>query len=70
MAIAKAGSAMMRSVSSVSGTEGNANVGKASGRWPRSATVFSGRPSHCPTSVTTTMHTSGDGTAVVRRGSR
>jgi hypothetical protein len=70
IAMANAGSAMMRSVSSVSGTSGSAKAGSAPGSWPRSATVFSGRPSQWPTSVSTTMHTSGDGTAVVMRGSR
>ncbi len=45
MAIASAGSAMMRSVSIDAGTSGRPKLGSASGSRPRSATVASGRPS-------------------------
>lgn len=42
-AMARAGPAMIRSVSRLSGTAGQANSGSASGRRPRSATVRTGR---------------------------
>ena len=70
IAMASAGRATRRSVSSVRGTSSQANTGIASGSRPRSATVFTGRSSQEATAVSTTMHTSGEGTAVVRRGSR
>ena len=70
IAMAKRGQGDEASVSSENGTGGSAKTGNASGSRPRSATVFSGRCSHCATSVSTTMHISGDGMAVVIRGRR
>lgn len=70
IAMASAGSAIRRSVSSVKGTSSHANTGRASGNWPRSATVCSGRPNHDAIAVSTTMQISGEGMARVRRGSR
>ena len=70
IAIAKAGSAIRRRVSSDQGTSGRANEGKDCGSSPRSATVLSGSCSPTAKPVTTTIATSGDGTARVRRGNR
>jgi len=61
MAIASAGSRMMRSVSSDTGTCGNANTGSASGNCPRSPTVGSLRPRADASTVSTTTQISGDG---------
>ena len=61
MAIASAGSRMMRRVSSDTGTCGSANMGSASGNWPRSPTVGSLRPRADASTVSTTTQISGDG---------
>ena len=68
MAIASAGRAIRRSVSSDQGTCGSPKLGRPSGSRPRSATVFRGRSSQCAATVSTTMQTRGEGTAVVSRG--
>ena len=63
MAIARAGRAMMRSVSRLAGISGRANSGRLSGRWPRSATVLRGRPMKLASSVSTSTQISGEGMA-------
>ena len=67
MAMASAGSKMVRSVSSVAGTSGRPQAGRALGSWPRSATVASGRPRHDASTVSTNTQISGDGMAVSAR---
>ncbi|MNX93577.1 hypothetical protein D3C86_1257650 [compost metagenome] len=61
---------MMRSVSSVNGTAGRAKLGRWSGKAPMSPTVRTSSPSRAAMIEITTMQTSGDGTARVRRGNR
>ena len=61
---------MIRNVSSVSGTFGSDRLGNPSGSRPMSPTVRTGRPSAMLTAARTTIATSGDGTALVTRGSR
>ena len=67
IAIASAGSRMMRSVSSDAGTSGKPNSGSASGSWPKSATVGRCKPMPDASSVSTTTQISGDGMAVSAR---
>ncbi len=57
---------MMRSVSKFSGTSGSRKIGRLSGSSPMSPTVRTSSPSTRVTAVSTTMVTSGDGTARVR----
>ena len=64
MAIASAGSKMMRRVSSDAGTCGSANTGNASGNWPRSPTVGRRSPRMDASTDSTTTQISGDGMAV------
>ncbi|MNV02446.1 hypothetical protein D3C71_926820 [compost metagenome] len=64
MAIASAGSRMMRRVSSDAGTCGSANTGNASGSLPRSPTMGRCSPSADASTVSTTTQISGDGMAV------
>ncbi|MDR7102155.1 hypothetical protein J2X37_001315 [Croceicoccus sp. BE223] len=61
---------MIASVSQVSGTSGQTRLGKPWGRSPMSATVLTGAPVQIASAVSTTIATSGAGTAVVSRGSR
>ena len=56
---------MILSVSRFSGTSGSRNTGRLSGNWPMSPTVRISRPKKIATAVSTTMATSGDGTALV-----
>lgn len=57
---------MIASVSRLSGTSGQRNTGRVSGSSPISPTVRISSPSAMARAVSTTMHTSGEGTAVVR----
>ena len=61
MAIASAGSKMMRSVSRLAGTCGSPHCGSASGSWPRSATVATGRPSAVVNTVSSSTQINGEG---------
>ena len=56
---------MIISVSSVNGTSGSRNTGSVEGSSPMSDTVRRSIPSTSETVVSTTMHTSGEGSARV-----
>ena len=56
------------SVSSVKGTSGSRNIGSVDGSSPMSDTVRRSMPSTSDTLVSTTMHTSGEGSARVSSG--
>ncbi|KAG1227375.1 hypothetical protein G6F68_019603 [Rhizopus microsporus] len=60
----------MRNVSQVSGTSGSRKCCRLSVSWPISPTLRTSTPKPITTAVSTTMATSGDGTARVMRGSR
>jgi hypothetical protein len=60
----------IHSVSSVHGTCGQRNTGSDEGSSPRSPTRRTSSCSHIARIVSTTMATSGEGTALVTRGSR
>ena len=68
-ASASATGPMIARVSRFSGTDGSPNAGSAVGSAPMSPTVISPPPANTVTTVSPTMATRGDGTAVVRRGS-
>ena len=59
---------MIFSVSMLSGTSGSRNTGRLSGSSPMSPTVRMSRPIAIENAVSTTMVTSGDGTALVMSG--
>ena len=59
---------MMRRVSRFIGTSGNRNTGRLSGSSPMSPTVRMSRSSITATAVSSTIATSGEGIALVRRG--
>ncbi len=59
---------MICSVSHVSGTPGNPKLGSVEGNSPRSATVRISSLNAKATAVSTTIATSGDGSALVKRG--
>ena len=60
---------MICRVSRVSGTSGMNSVGRESGSSPWSPTVGTRQPNPTAAAVSTTIATSGAGTAVVSRGS-
>src|SRR5690625_4727035 len=55
-------------VSRFSGTSGHRKCGNDPGNSPMSATVGTSTPTHTQTTVSSTIDTSGDGTALVKRG--
>ena len=67
-AIASAYGAMSVSVSRVNGTSGRPGTGSEDGRSPLSPTVGTAMPAATVTTVSTTIATSGAGTAVVSFG--
>ena len=60
----------MKNVSQLSGTSGRRNTGSVDGNLPMSPTVRTSHPAATVTTLNRTMQTSGDGTALVTRGSR
>ena len=61
---------MICRVSKFSGTSGHRNTGRVSGSSPMSPTVRTSMPKNMATAVSTTIATSGEGTALVTIGSR
>ena len=61
---------MICRVSKFSGISGNRNIGRLSGRSPLSPTVGTPIPMYMAKPVITTIHTSGDGIAVVSSGNK
>ena len=61
---------MIGRVSSENGTDGMPRIGSASGRRPSSPTVGRSMPPATAATVSTTIATSGAGTALVSRGTR
>ena len=57
---------MIASVSRFSGTSGSRKMGRLSGSWPMSPTLRMSSSRKMATAVSTTMATSGEGTALVR----